>query len=71
MSLQECVMTQVQDPASRKSLYEKMIGTVVAAAPRAVTSGERPTLGPFFYMCSSCFLDGTSVDLFNVLKWLP
>jgi len=71
MSLQECVMTQAQDPASRKSLYEKMVGTVVAAAPRAVTSGERSTLGPFFLRVFLPFLDGTSADLFNLLKWLP
>jgi len=64
MGLQENVMTQAQNPASRKRLYEKMVGTVVAAVPRT----RAIDFGPFFYVCSSRFLDGTSAELFNLLK---
>ena len=47
-----------------------MVGTVAAAAPRAVTLGER-SIWTLFYVCSSPFLGGQSADLFNVLKSLP
>ena len=46
-----------------------MVGTVAAAAPRAVTLGER-SIWTLFYVCSSPFLGGPSADLFNVLKSL-
>jgi len=44
MGLQEYVMTQAQNPASRKRLYGKcLVGSAVVAAPRTVTSAERST----------------------------
>ena len=40
-------------------LYGKMVGTVVAAAPRAVASGHLSNR-TLFYVCSSLFLDGAA-----------
>ena len=62
--LQECVITQAQ------RLYGRMVGTVMAAAPRAVTLGERSIWG-LLLVCSSPFFDDPSADLFNVLKSPP
>ena len=43
-----------------------MVGSMVAAAPPAVTLGEH-SIWILFYVCSPPSLDGPSADLFNVL----
>jgi len=43
MGLQEYVITQAQSPRVSEEAMREMLGSVVAAAPRTVTSAERST----------------------------
>ena len=59
-------MAQARSPASRKGLYGKMVCTVVASAPRAVTLGDQSIRT--LYVCSPSFLDQRS-EIANI-EWL-